>query len=169
MHPNDKNKKVDSSVTLCKFGCNVSISPLFERLFHKNHLARVRRTSRFGLKYKQWLEMSGSLLKKHPFYHQKHSCKCVHVAFKLFSGVTLTNPETQIQIAPNLQPRCLSLTSHQKLINTYKRKKKQKTKIQAQVPGDILLCMSYTDRAVCSLLPWWEGADSLYGGEFLML
>lgn len=52
MHPNDKNKKVDSSVTLCKFGCNVSISPLFERLLHKNHLARVRRTSRFGLKYK---------------------------------------------------------------------------------------------------------------------
>lgn len=96
------------------------------------------------LKIQTWLEMSGSLLKKHPFCHQKHSCKCVHVAFKLFSGVTLTNPETQIQIAPNLQPRCLSLTSHQKLINT---------KIQAQVPGDILLCMSYTDRAVCSLLP----------------
>lgn len=132
MHPNDKNKKVDSSVTLCKFGCNVSISPLFERLFHKNHLARVRRTSRFGLKYKQWLEMSGSLLKKHPFCHQKHSCKCVHVAFKLFSGVTLTNPETQIQIAPNLQPRCLSLTSHQKLINTYKRKKNKKQRYKLQ-------------------------------------
>lgn len=49
---NHRLVQVDSCVTLCKFGCNVSISPLFERLLHKNHLARVRRTSRFGLKYK---------------------------------------------------------------------------------------------------------------------
>lgn len=81
MHPNDKNKKVDSSVTLCKFGCNVSISPLFERLLHKNHLARVRRTSRFGLKY-------------------KHGWKCREVSLKNTRSVT-RNTAANVSMSPS--------------------------------------------------------------------
>lgn len=81
MHPNDKNKKVDSSVTLCKFGCNVSISPLFERLLHKNHLARVRRTSRFGLKY-------------------KHGWKCREVSLKNTRSIT-RNTAANVSTSPS--------------------------------------------------------------------